>query len=222
MDNENLQKRIELLEKQMKTLNNSSTISYQVDNSFVGRGFVRQDKFFFAGTGTIGVMGDFRYAIAGATAQSIVLVTTFPGSSSEVTAEMVRGYSQNIFGASSSQFDITNPAGTTFRYTWDGTGTNPNINATTLPVGSRIVIFAEFFNPANNNAAVRPYFIVTGSGANYFEVDNTTPGVAENNVTIGTGEIAGGPQDNSYELFAEGTAGDEFAYVVFFFNNINI
>jgi hypothetical protein len=38
------------------------------------------------------------------------------------------GFTSTTFttmGSATTQFDITNPAGTTFRYTWDGTGTDP-------------------------------------------------------------------------------------------------
>ena len=86
-------------------------------------------------------------------------------------------------GSSSSQFDITNPSGTTFRYTWDGTGTDPTITATSVPVGSYILLGAQNFSTANNGL-----FVVTGSGSNYFEVTNAS-GVVESNKTIGTGYI---------------------------------
>lgn len=41
MDNTQLLKRIEALEKQIESLNQSSTITFQVDNSFQQRGFVK-------------------------------------------------------------------------------------------------------------------------------------------------------------------------------------
>lgn len=82
-------------------------------------------------------------------------------------------------GSSTTQFDITNPSGTTFRYTWDGTGTDPAITSTSVPVGSLININAQNFNSANNGL-----FVVTGSGSNYFEVTNAS-GVAESNKTLG-------------------------------------
>lgn len=91
--------------------------------------------------------------------------------------------SETPVGASTTQFDITNPSGDTFRYTFDGTGTDPNINATTAPVGSYVFVGAENFDPANNGL-----FVVTGSGANYFEVENAS-GVVESNKTIGTGYL---------------------------------
>jgi hypothetical protein len=86
-------------------------------------------------------------------------------------------------GDSTTQFDITNPTGTTFRYTWDTTGTTPAISSATFPVGSYVLIGAQNFNAANNGL-----FVVTGVGTNYFEVTNAS-GVAENNKTIGTGYI---------------------------------
>ena len=86
-------------------------------------------------------------------------------------------------GASNTQFDITNPAGTTFRYTFDGTGTDPSISAATFPAGTQVTTAAQNFSAGNNGT-----FIVTASGSNYFEVTNAS-GVAENNKTIGTGSI---------------------------------
>lgn len=86
-------------------------------------------------------------------------------------------------GVSTTQFDITNPSGTTFRYTYDGTGTDPGISATSIINGTGIQISAQNFNSANNGT-----FTITGIGANYFEITNAS-GVAENNKTIGTGEI---------------------------------
>jgi hypothetical protein len=86
-------------------------------------------------------------------------------------------------GGSTSQFDVTNTVGTTYRYTWDTTGTDPLISATTVPVGSYVLIGAQNFTTANNGL-----FVVTGSGTNYFEVTNAS-GAVESNKTIGTGYI---------------------------------
>lgn len=86
-------------------------------------------------------------------------------------------------GSSTTRFDITNPSGTTFRYTYDGTGTDPNISAANYPVGTIIYIYSPNFNSGNNGS-----FKVTGSGANYFEVTNAS-GVAENDKTIGNGHF---------------------------------
>lgn len=94
-------------------------------------------------------------------------------------------YSQTLatIGDATTQFDITNPSGTTFRYTFDGTGTDPAITSASVPVGTYILLGAQNFNSANNGL-----FVITGSGTNYFEVTNAS-GVAEANKTIGTGFI---------------------------------
>ena len=83
-------------------------------------------------------------------------------------------------GDSTTQFDITNPAGTTFRYTWDSTGTDPGISAATFVVGYKVFVFSGNMNILNTGT-----FTVTGSGTNYFEVTNAS-GVAEVNQTLGT------------------------------------
>lgn len=88
-----------------------------------------------------------------------------------------------VSGSSTTQFDITNPSGTTFRYTYDGTGTDPVINGTTYPVGALVSIQCQNFNSSNNGI-----FSVTGSGSNYFEITNAS-GVVESNKTIGTGYL---------------------------------
>lgn len=86
-------------------------------------------------------------------------------------------------GGSTTQFDITNPAGTTFRYTWDSTGTDPTISCTPNPIGTLINFQAQNFTAANNGI-----FTLTGCGSNYVEVTNAS-GVAENDKTIGTGYV---------------------------------
>ncbi len=87
----------------------------------------------------------------------------------------------SIGGSSSTRFDISNPAGTTFRYTWDGTGTNPNISAATVPIGTYINIGSTNFSVGNTFSG-----LVTGSGTNYFEVTNAS-GVVEVDQLLGTG-----------------------------------
>lgn len=86
-------------------------------------------------------------------------------------------------GSTTTQFDISNPSGTTFRYTYDSTGTDPVISAATVPIGSYILLGAQNFAAANNGL-----FVVTGQGTNYFEVTNAA-GVVESNKTIGSGYI---------------------------------
>ncbi len=89
----------------------------------------------------------------------------------------------STIGSSTTQFDITNPSGTTFRYTWDTTGTDPAITPTTVPVGTYILLEASNFSAVNTGI-----FTVTAVGTNYFEITNAS-GLAENNKTIGTGFI---------------------------------
>jgi len=105
--------------------------------------------------------------------------------SSATGLPVVRTYTtvSTEIGDSTTQFDITNPSGTTFRYTWDSTGTNPSISLANHPVGSLINFQAQNFNSANNGL-----FVVTGAGTNYIEVTNAS-GVVESNKTIGTGYI---------------------------------
>jgi hypothetical protein len=222
MDNENIQAQIDQLKARLDAFNASPTIPLQVDLAWNARGFIKT-SFFVAGTGEIAANGAYTLTIPGSDSHSIVLVTGYPDNAGTVEAFMTPAYATNNFGASSTQFDITNPAGTTFRYTYDGTGTNPNINATTLPVGSQLTIFSSNFDPANQNAASRPVFTVTGSGNNFFEIDNPTPGVAESNKTIGVGgSIVGGPQGQNYGIYVQGTATDQFAFVVFLFKSLFI
>lgn len=217
-NSQDLQRQIDELKARLDAFNAYQTIPLAVNNAFNARGFI-QPNFFVAGVGQLNGAGEMRLVIPGATRTSIVLVTSFSGAS--IGAQLVNGFGSLNFGAADSQFDITNPAGSTFRYTWDGTGTNPGISASTMPTGSRVVIFSPNFDPANQNSLSKPYFIVTGSGANYFEVDNFTPGVVESNVTIGSGgSITGGVQNNTYEMYVQGTATDSFYFCVFLFNQL--
>lgn len=85
-------------------------------------------------------------------------------------------------GDSTTQFDITNPAGTTWRYTYDGTGTDPLLS-TYITVGDTVVIAAQNFNANNNETAT-----VTAVTSTYFEITSAA-GTAETNKTIGTGSI---------------------------------
>lgn len=89
----------------------------------------------------------------------------------------------NSVGSSTTQFDITKPSGTTYRYTFDGTGTDPSITAITFPVGTQVTI-----NIANASAGNNGTFTITGSGSSYFEIDNPA-GVVESNKTIGAGSL---------------------------------
>ena len=52
-------------------------------------------------------------------------------------------------GDKTTLFDITNPAGSTYRYTYDGTGTDPAITALTHPVGTIVDIEGQNFSAGN-------------------------------------------------------------------------
>jgi hypothetical protein len=86
-------------------------------------------------------------------------------------------------GDSTTQFDITNTAGSTYRYTYDTTGTNPYINILYPRVGDIAVIAAQNFAAGNNGT-----YAITAVALNYFEVTNAG-GAVESNKTIGTGSI---------------------------------
>lgn len=127
----------------------------------------------------------------------------FRNSDENLTSAFVRDTSKYKVGDNTTQFDITNPSGTTFRYTYDGTGTNPRISTSTFPTGALVTIDGANFNSDNNGD-----FTVTGSGTNYFEVTNAS-GTAENDKTLGTGYLIvyGGtlatflPQESDLALF---------------------
>lgn len=92
-----------------------------------------------------------------------------------------RVYGASNLGDTTSQFDITNPSGTTARYTYDGTGTNPGITASTVPTGATVIIVSDSMTLANTGK-----FTVTNSGSNFFEVTNAAV-VAETNKTLALG-----------------------------------
>lgn len=105
--------------------------------------------------------------------------------SSATGLPVIRTYTteSTSIGGSTTQFDITNPSGTTFRYTFDSTGTDPTIDCTANPIGSLINFQAQNMTAANNGV-----FVLTGCGSNYVEVTNAS-GVAEVNKTLGTGYV---------------------------------
>jgi len=129
---------------------------------------------------------------------------TSPGGTSWTS---IKTFAAVAIGDATTQFDITNPTGTTFRYTWDTTGTDPDVDGN-VHVGKSIIINAQNFNAANNLTAT-----VTAVAATYFEITNAS-GVAENNKTIGTGSITIPSTGERYSY----SAVDEFVY---FGNGIN-
>lgn len=143
---------------------------------------------------TYGIGGERLYSFSSSTVTSNV---TFPHTISKATVtgesgEDVALYKDRLYyaynhtntvGGSTTQFDITNPSGTTFRYTYDATGTDPAITALTFPTGSQVTITGTDMATGNNGT-----FTITASAANYFEVDNPA-GVVESNKTINAGSI---------------------------------
>jgi len=105
-----------------------------------------------------------------------------------ISSQQVKIYGVNSYGDNTSQYDITNPSGDTFRYTYDGTGANPFIGTNSMITGQIIDIISSNFN-ANNTGQ----FVVTNVGNNFFEVLNPS-GVPQNDVTRGTGRI-GSPNE---------------------------
>lgn len=102
----------------------------------------------------------------------------------ETAAGAITVYHNYLYGDSTTRIDITNPAGTTFRYTWDDTGKDPGWSSSTITAGVTVLTFAaQNFNAGNNGT-----FTVTAAGPKWVEVTNAS-GVAENDKTIGTGNI---------------------------------
>ncbi|MFA5296556.1 MAG: hypothetical protein WC382_13700 [Methanoregulaceae archaeon] len=93
-------------------------------------------------------------------------------------------------GDLTSQWDVTNPGGTTFRYTWDGTGTDPLINGY-LSSGETIIISG--FNALNNGT-----FTIINVGLNYFDIANAG-GMVESNIT---NAVISTTQSGTHTLFS--------------------
>ena len=105
-----------------------------------------------------------------------------PGIGGTLEIKVFKETSDITLGDSTTRFDITNTSGTTWRYTYDATGTDPEIGDN-VAVGDKVFINAQNF-AANNNGT----FYVTAKDTAYFEVSKTI-GTAENDKTIGTGSI---------------------------------
>ena len=122
--------------------------------------------------------------------------TQFSGVNAESNFFLVNGTDNNKYidsngtlintsadlGSSTTQFDISDEGSNTFRYTYDGNGTDPDTDGN-IKVGTVLFIRGQNFTTANNGV-----FTVTAVSTNYFEVTNAS-GVAESNKTIGTGFI---------------------------------
>lgn len=88
-----------------------------------------------------------------------------------------------VLGDSTTQWNITNTAGNTWRYTWNTVGTNPGLTSTLVPVGTYICLAAQTDNAANKITTP-----ITAINTNYFEVTNAS-GVAGSNIPTGTGHM---------------------------------
>ena len=110
--------------------------------------------------------------------KAITLAVAAGTGDSKIQAGKTDFWATKILGSATTGFDITNPSGATFRYTYDY-GTDPEIE-TYVSIGDTIAILLYNYASAGNNGI----FTVTGVGTGYFEVSNTS-GVAENNVEIG-------------------------------------
>jgi len=91
-------------------------------------------------------------------------------------------WATKILGDSSTRFDVAGQAGTTIRYTYDENGTDPEIE-TYIHTGDIVAIILQNGSADNNGI-----FTVTGTGTNYFEIDNASGG-DESDVLIGTGKL---------------------------------
>lgn len=164
----------------VETVSLGATINIRVDGLMGGFSGLTTGAIYYLSTtnGAITATKPTNYKVIGtAISTSVIRIEHF-------LTTRVTTYSPNTaFGVSTTRFDITNPSGTTFRYTWDGVGADPGINSGTIPVGSLIRIEVANFSGGNLGS-----FTVTGSGANYFEVTNAS-GVAENDKTLGQGRI---------------------------------
>lgn len=81
---------------------------------------------------------------------------------------------------STTEFDVTNPAGTIWRYTYNGTGAAPTFLSAAIAVGDIVNISsASTFSAANQGV-----FKVVAVTSTYFEINNYAGGVLENNRTL--------------------------------------
>lgn len=142
------------------------------------------------------VFSDKWYCVTGMDSINGIVMKTNILSSQDPTQTFTQDLIGMSVGSSTTQFDVTNPSGTTFRYTYDGTGTNPNINTSTFPVGAVVNIINTNMVSGNEGQ-----FTITASGVNYFEITNAS-GVVELNKTIGSGyvSISGGTVSNVFSL----------------------
>ena len=165
----------------IETKTTGQTIAIQTEGLVTGlSGLTAGTYYYVSGTtgGLSATISPVKIGIAITTTSLLLIKQT-----NAVKAPIVRNYvisSTTAHGGSTSRFDITNPSGNTHRYTWDGTGTDPNITALTFPVGDTALTYGKDFH-VNNQVSK----IITASGANYFEITNAS-GVEESDKTLST------------------------------------
>lgn len=139
---------------------------------------------------SIGIRSDVSFLID-KTFNAAVLVgvkaqTYLKGVTGSTTIMLLRRRLSETLGDSTTRFDVTRPGtpnANTTRFTYDGTGTNPNISDAdaSLRAGDYMMIYGSNFSAKNKGV-----YKLTAVGSNYFEVTNSA-GVAEADKTIGTG-----------------------------------
>jgi len=90
----------------------------------------------------------------------------------ETSSYVIKNGSTTL-GDATSEYDITNPSGSTFRYTYTGNGTDPAISGAYI-TGDTISITSAAMDSGN----VVTDAVITGAGEDYIEISNSS-GVAE-------------------------------------------
>lgn len=112
---------------------------------------------------------DGLFAFNGAFAQlASATSTTLTLQGTQTWAQLGFNYSPQSLGDSTTFWTVTNPTGTTMRFTYVS-GTNPNLIVGFAPIGTIMSITGTGFNAAN-----RGTFAATAFGINFFEVTNAT------------------------------------------------
>ena len=176
---DNLSKKEELKHAENARSRNIGTIEKRQGTSVIGNSITATNNYglFFFENDVSTVSGIYRIS----TVSGVTSVYYLNGSA---VWTALTGFGTGILelGDNTTQFDITNTAGSTFRYTYDTNGTDPDIDHH-IKIGTIVVTNAQNFSAGNNGT-----FTVTGVSTNYFEVTNAG-GVVEANKTIGTGSI---------------------------------
>jgi uncharacterized phage protein gp47/JayE len=102
-----------------------------------------------------------------------------------------------------TQFDVTNPGGNTWRYTYNTNGTAPNFLSASIISGDVVTISSASLFSSNNTGT----FIVTAVTNTYFEVTKYS-GTSENNKTLSSAASL-----QFYPLAASNTAAAVIAHI---------